>query len=214
MFYDFCCFRSSFGSILRLNKWYTKQKSKWPQIANRLLINLGGSIYAIGRPLALLEFYFFLSTPVENPICCVLLFFSFLHFFGCIIAFFFWGHHMNTHHESGVKFMSPVTLAHLWFPRNPPGPNSTSCMYVCVCVCVCFCVYAFVCICSCVCVFAGEISAPNCDHPPILLWTDLRRWSLVHTYPHNEANYVQRIWWSGSHTHTKRFNEKEAPYNK
>ena len=26
LFYDFCCFRSSFGSVLRLNKWYTKQK--------------------------------------------------------------------------------------------------------------------------------------------------------------------------------------------
>ena len=37
---------------------------------------------------------------------------------------------MNTHHESGVYFMSPVTLAHLRFPEN-------HLMYVCVCVCVC-----------------------------------------------------------------------------
>ena len=28
LFYDFCCFRSSFGSILRLNKWYTKQTDR------------------------------------------------------------------------------------------------------------------------------------------------------------------------------------------
>ena len=40
------------------------------------------------------------------------------------------------HHESGVKFMSPVTLA-LWHISD--SPKSTSCMYVCVCVCVCVC---------------------------------------------------------------------------
>ena len=43
---------------------------------------------------------------------------------------------MNTHHESGVKFMSPVTLAHLRFPE-------IHLMYLCMCVCVCVC--AFVC---------------------------------------------------------------------
>ena len=37
---------------------------------------------------------------------------------------------MNTHRESEVKFMSPVSLSNLRFPEN-------HLMYVCMCVCVC-----------------------------------------------------------------------------
>ena len=40
---------------------------------------------------------------------------------------------MNTHRESGVKFMSPVSLPNLRFPEN-------HLIRVCMCVCVCVCV--------------------------------------------------------------------------
>ena len=66
--------------------WGIDSKWGWPQIANRLLINLGGSIHvhAIGCPLALLESSIFSSVEY---ICCVLFFFFYtfwvglLHFF-------------------------------------------------------------------------------------------------------------------------------------
>ena len=44
---------------------------------------------------------------------------------------------MNTHRESGVKFMSPVSLPNLRFPEN--HLIRVHCMCVCVCVCVCVC---------------------------------------------------------------------------
>ena len=55
---------------------------------------------------------------------------------------------MNTHRESGVRFMSPVS------PPNIRFPKTTSYVYVCVCVCVsvsvCVCV---VCVCVHKCVY-------------------------------------------------------------
>ena len=39
----------------------------------------------------------------------------------------FWGHRMNTNRETGVKFMSPVSLPNLRFPEN-------HLIRVCVCV--------------------------------------------------------------------------------
>ena len=55
---------------------------------------------------------------------------------------------MNTHRESGVKFMSPVSLPNLRFPEN-------HLIRVCVCVCVCVrrpvsvCLYLFMSVCLC-----------------------------------------------------------------
>ena len=94
-------------------KWGIVSKWGWPQIANRLLINLGGSMHATGCPLALLESSIFSSVQGRKS---YLLCFLFLTLWVGLLHGF-WGHHMNTHHERGVKFMSPVTLAHLWFPE-------------------------------------------------------------------------------------------------
>ena len=85
------------------------------------------------------------ATPIQTPwrrpvgtlnyrllstinICCVTFCYTFLvYLLQC-----FWGHRMNTHRESGVKFMSPVSLPNLRFPEN-------HLIRVCVCVCVCVC---------------------------------------------------------------------------
>ena len=53
---------------------------------------------------------------------------------------------MNTYRESGVKFMSPVSLPNLRFPESH---------LIRVCVCVCVCVRVRACV---VCVGEGEIS--------------------------------------------------------
>ena len=107
-------------------EWGIKKQWGYPQIQKSLVKQSRGSMHAIGCPLALLESSIFPPVTVENHICCVTFFYTFLvYLLQC-----FWGH---THRESGVKFMSPVSLPNIRFPKT------TSYMYVCVCVCVCVC---------------------------------------------------------------------------
>ena len=139
-----------------LGKWGIVSKWGWPQLANHLLINLGGSIHAIGCPLALLESSIFSSAPGRKLYLLCSLFFLFFTLFWLDYCISFWGHHMNTHHESGVKLMSPVTLAHLRFPEIHH-------MYVCMCVCVCVCV--------CVCDRAATVENHNIVLKEKMSWT-------------------------------------------
>ena len=64
-------------------KWGIVSKWGWPQIANRLLINLGGSIHATGCPLALLESSILSSSvPGRKSYLLCSFFLSFFTLFG------------------------------------------------------------------------------------------------------------------------------------
>ena len=107
-------------------KWGIQKQWGYPQIQKSLVKQSRGSMHAIGCPLALLESSIF--PPVTGRKSYLLCNF-FKHFFVYLMQCF-WGHRMNTHRESGVKFMSPVSLPNLRFPEN-------HLIRVCVCVHVC-----------------------------------------------------------------------------
>ena len=106
-------------------KWGIKKQWGYPQIQKSLVKQSRGSMHAIGCPLALLESSIFFPVSGKNS---YLLCNFFLTVFLVYLLQCFWGHRMNTHRESGVKFMSPVSLPNIRFPEN-------HLIHVCVCVC-------------------------------------------------------------------------------
>ena len=114
-----------------LGKWGIVSKWGWPQLANHLLINLGGSIHAIVCPLALLESSTFSSVPGRKLyLLCSLLSFFTLFFVG-LLHFFLGTSYEYTPWKWG-KIDVPSYTGTSPIPRNPP--------HVCMCVCVCVCV--------------------------------------------------------------------------
>ena len=128
-------------------KWGIVSKRGWPHIANSLLINLGGSIHAIGCPLALLESSIFSSVPGRKSYLLCYFFLFCLHFFGWIIAFFLGTSYEYTPWKWGKIHVPSYTGTSL-IPRNPP--------HVCI-LCVCMFFFFFF--------FGGEACLLTCGCP-------------------------------------------------